>query len=285
MPEFLQLSENETLFVLPRGGLIFTQPVKRLESADLPMLDACAARWPQENREPVTLIQEQVKEHPESVNWLACETSFFTDLPEPAAEYALPVKQRELGLRRFGADGLFHAWAARQFPDAKRLVSIHLGGGTTLAALHEGKAVDTSAGYSLLEGLPGLTTCGDLDPSLILLLNEQGLLPDEIEKLLYTQSGWQALCSIPLTFSKLLNSNEKGVELARSMYFHSLVKNIGAMLASLGGADLIFLGAESPEECEPLVEKLSSHFAASELKFELAHAKREIILREILKQC
>jgi acetate kinase len=174
MPESVSFAPNKLLTVLPRGGDIFILPVQRITKMDLPALESCANRWPQENQTVIDAIKDFFTREPAVEQYLACETAFFHTLPEAASEYALPRSQRAAGLRRFGVDGLFHEWVAKHFANDRNIVSVHLTGNTTLSAIRAGKAVDTSGGYSLLEGLPGMTTCGEIDPSLVLFLNEQG---------------------------------------------------------------------------------------------------------------
>ena len=284
MPEMLQLSSTEVLYVLPRGGASFKRAFTRLNESSLPELDACAQRWPQENRAVVNLIRTQMKAQPQSAHWLACETAFFADLPAATAEYALPAVLSEQGLRRYGADGIFHSWVAHQFAQEERLVSIHLAAHTTLAAIRTGQALDASAGYSLLEGLPGLTTCGDIDPSLVLLLAEQGLATDEIARMLYRQSGWQALAKKEFPLAELISGKEPGLEVARAMFFAGLVKGIGAALTVLGGADLIVCGAEEITLSDGLTKQIGRHFAFAGIKTQSAQVERGRILREAFSQ-
>lgn len=282
MPETLRFADHKLLTVLPRGGDLFARPVQPLTPKDMEKLLVCAARWPAENRDAVEAIRQVFAAEPACKQFLACETAFFTSLPAATAQYALP--QGYAGLRRFGADGLFHAWIAGEYSQFEKVLSIHLSGNTTLAAIRAGQAVDTSAGYSLLEGLPGLTTCGDIDPSLLLFLNEHGLSVQQIRDLLYTQSGWQSFTPRPLTFTQFLNADEKELELPRSMYFHALIKQIGAMLSVLGGAGRIVFGAETAEKCEPFVAQVRCHFNEKALKFELIEVSRAEVLRELASQ-
>ncbi len=284
MPESINFAKDKRLSVLPRGGELFTQPVQPVTQTDLAALEQCASRWPQENQSTAAAVKLTFEQQPHVQQYLACETAFFHNLPEAAASYALPGSDHTQGLKRYGADGLFHAWIAKHFVHYSRIVSVHLTGSTTLAAIYQGQAVDTSSGYSLLEGLPGMTTCGDIDPSLILLLNEQGMPLDEIRDMLYNRSGWSAFSQTPLNYEHLLTSDEKSLELPRGMYLHSLIKQIGAMLSVMGGADRIILGTECAEQCEPILEKLRCHFNEKSLHFELYEIKRKTILLDLAKE-
>ena len=279
MVETLAISANETLFVLPRGGELFPRSITRLEDDCATKLAECKQRWPEENGDAVNLILGSQEQNPGSTYWISCDTAFFADLPATTQSYALPAAERAHGYKRFGADGLLHAWVARRNPQFARLISLHLCENTNLAAIRRGKAVDTSAGYSVLEGLPGLTTCGDLDPSIVGLLNEEGLSAAEIRQLLYKDSGWQALAK-NITFAELCESTSPELALPRSMYLHALIKSIGAMLSSLGGANCICVDCANPVVCETLFRKLETHFAFSQIKFQLYEVNREAVLRE-----
>jgi len=282
MVETLKLLPNNVLYVLPRGGTQFPRPINRLNSDSLESLAACALRWPEENAEAVAEISQSMQDNPQLTHWLANETAYFLDLPEANKSYALPAEERAQGYARFGADGLFHAWAARTHLQAKRLISLHLCADTTFAAIRAGKAVDSSSGYSRLEGLPGLTSCGDLDPSIVEMLSEGGTAQTEIADILYHQSGWNALAE-NISFSDLCSGHDTAYALPQAMYLHGLIKGIGSMLAVLGGADLIFCGCAVPAECENLFEKLRAHFSFTGIKFQLREARRELILADAFK--
>lgn len=279
MVESLALSAEKLLFVLPRGGTEFEQPITAVDENSLEKLSHCAERWPEENGETVQVLLNSLQQQPFLNHFVASETAYFKTLPASLRNYALPKAERELGYWRYGADGLHHAWVAQHHSSMHRLISVHLCENTTLAAIQEGSALDCSSGYSRLEGLPGLTTCGDIDPSLVGLYNEKGLAPEEIRRQLYTQSGWQALAP-GMNFAKLCNVVEDDCRLPQSMYLHGLIKAIGAMLSSLGGADLVYFGCTNPAQCEELFMKLRAHFAFSKTRFQLAAVDRKKVLTD-----
>ncbi len=150
-------------------------------------------------------------------------------------------------MRRFGGDGLRHQRAWEGARDARRVLSVYLGAQPSLAAFLDGQAVETSYGFRSSEGLPGATTCGDLDPSIALFLRESGRSPAEIEHILTHESGFQALVGKPVRFEELLRSREPGAALAVSVLRHHLIKAIGEGAAALGGLDaLVFTCADVP---------------------------------------
>jgi acetate kinase len=273
----LDLSTNETLFVLARGGSDFQQTITCVDESVLKKLNSCAEHWTWENGKTVEAIRRSVEQNPQNTLWIACETAFFSHLPATAKNYALPAREREQGYLRFGADGLYHAWAARTHKTIHKLISVHLCENVSLAALLDGSPVDCSAGYSQLEGLPGLNTCGDLDPSIVGIFNEEGLSAEEIGSILYEQSGWQAL-SPKISFTELCNNVADDCRLPQAIFLHGLIKAIGAQLAILGGADLVLFGCEHPSDCEDLFVKLRAHFAFSKTRFQLCVADQQKIL-------
>lgn len=282
MPEMIHTADGH-LYVLPRGGKYFPAVLTLLQPADPCRLDACAAEWPDDNLAAVTEIKQQFSAHPADRHWLACETAFFASLPEYAAEYALPAQTRAAGISRFGADGLTHAWVAGKFPAARRLISVCLGENISLAAILDRKAVETSCGYSRLEGLPGMTTCGDVDPSVVLSMAEAGISPAEVEKILQEQSGWLALLPGKISFEQFLSTPNADYEPAQAMLCHGVIKCLGALLAVLGGADRIVFASQSPSTCEKLFQRVRSHFAFAGLEFNLVSIDRTSLLKELLR--
>ena len=182
------------------------------------------------------------------------DTAFHATLPPHAFMYPLP---RELyvqhGIRRYGFHGPSHQYMAacaaeelRVDPGRLRLVTCHLGGGSSVAAIAGGISIDTSMGATPLEGLAMGTRCGDLDPAIPILLARQGKTPDEIEDLLVHRSGLAGLSGLDGDFRGLqaaAESGHAGARLAIEVYEHRLRKYIGAYAAELGGADaIVFTG-------------------------------------------
>jgi acetate kinase len=190
-----------------------------------------------------------------SVPQVACfDTAFHAGIPAAAATYALPAAWRDRwGLRRFGFHGLSHAWAARRaaelldMPTGElRTVTCHLGAGASLAAIAGGRSVDTTMGFTPLEGLVMATRSGSVDPGLVLWLQQQGGLDAEaVADGLEHESGLAGLAG-PADMREVLAAAERGDArgvLARDVYLHRLRAGIAAMTASLGGLDaLVFTG-------------------------------------------
>jgi len=174
---------------------------------------------------------------------VACfDTAFHATLPAAAATYALPQEWRErVGLRRFGFHGLSHAYASRR-AGAARVVSCHLGAGASLAAVRDGVCVDTTMGFTPMEGLVMATRSGSVDPGLVLWLLRHGLDVDTVEQGLDRDGGLKGL-SGEADMRALLARDDADAELALDVYVHRLRAGIAAMAAALGGLEaLVFTG-------------------------------------------
>ncbi|MFI6520970.1 acetate/propionate family kinase [Spirillospora sp. NPDC050679] len=185
---------------------------------------------------------------------VACfDTAFHADLPEAAATYALPVEWRErFGLRRYGFHGLSYAHAVRRVgelldrdPAAQRIVVCHLGSGASLAAVAGGRSVDTTMGFTPLEGLVMASRAGSLDPGIPLWLAKHGVPAEEVEDALEHRSGLRALAGTG-DMRQIRRRAADGDEVAASaldVYHHRLRAHAAAMVAALGGLDvLVFTG-------------------------------------------
>lgn len=181
---------------------------------------------------------------------VACfDTAFHAGLPPGAATYALPREWRErFGLRRYGFHGLSHAYAARRatallgLAGDARIVTCHLGAGASLAAVRGGASVDTTMGFTPLEGLVMATRSGTVDPGLVLWLVRQGLDPEEVHDALERRSGLLALAGTA-DMRELLARDDDAARVALDVYLHRLAAEAAGMAAALGGLDaLVFTG-------------------------------------------
>ncbi len=178
------------------------------------------------------------------------DTSFHAHLPPAASTYALPREWRQRwGLRRFGFHGLSHAYASRRVGEllgrdlaTLRLVTCHLGSGASLAAVDRGTSVDTTMGFTPLEGLVMGTRSGSVDPGLVLWLEEHtGMPPSELAATLEHRSGLAGLAG-SADLREVLEAEARGdadAGLAVGVYLHRLRAGIASMAAALGGLDAI----------------------------------------------
>lgn len=186
---------------------------------------------------------------------VACfDTAFHRTLPEAARTYALPAAWRERwGLERFGFHGLSHAWAARRAVElvgdapTRRIVTCHLGAGASLCAVLDGRSVDTTMGFTPLDGLVMVTRSGAVDPGLLLWLQtDVGLGAAEVRHGLERQSGLAGLSGTSGDVRDVLAARAGGdaaAELALAVYGHRLRAGIAAMAAALEGIDVLVFTA------------------------------------------
>ena len=188
------------------------------------------------------------------------DTALFARLPAVARHYALPQALAEQHrLRRYGFHGLAHQamwrrWCALrpEIPDGGRVISFQLGSGCSVTAFADGAVRDTSMGFSPLEGLMMATRSGDLDPGLLLYLQQHaGLAPEALAKILNRDSGLQGVAG-ERDMQKLLARDDDAARLAIEMYCYRARKYLGAYLAVLGGADAVLFGGGVGENA-PLI--------------------------------
>jgi len=222
------------------------------------------------------------------------DTGFHATLPPEAYIYPGPYAWFEAGIRRYGFHGISHGYAARRAAQllggdsaSLRLITCHLGSGASLAAVRGGKSIDTTMGFTPLEGLMMGSRSGSIDPGvLIYLLREHNHSADQLEEILYKQSGLQGVSGISSDMREILAAIDRGdprAQLAFDIYAHRLVREIGSMLAVLGGADaLVFTGGVG-ENCVPLRDRAAEQFKfLPNLKVLVIHAEEEW---EIACQC
>ena len=235
------------------GGTRFAGPV-RLDGDVVAQLRALTDLAPLHQPKSLAGI-EAVRRRLSELPAVACfDTGFHATLPPAAATYALPLSwRRRFGVRRYGFHGLSHAYAARRAaellsarPEELRIVTCHLGAGASLAAVSAGKSVDTTMGFTPLEGLVMATRSGSVDPGLVLwLLEHTGMSEAQLAHALEHESGLLALAG-SADMREVLAGAERGDERARlalDVYVHRLRAEIAAMAAAMGGLDaLAFTG-------------------------------------------
>lgn len=179
------------------------------------------------------------------------DTAFYHDLPAPAAQYALPASLIEqTRLRRYGFHGLAHqalwdCWSSLQPVSTRprQVITLQLGSGCSITAIREGKPMDTSMGFTPLEGLMMATRAGDLDPGLILYLQrDAGMNLEQLDELLNHGSGLLGMSGLSADLRVLLESSTPAAQQAVDLYCYRARKYIGAYIAVLGGVDSIIFG-------------------------------------------
>lgn len=170
---------------------------------------------------------------------VACfDTSFHRTLPAAASTYALPARLRET-VRVYGFHGLSHAWAASRAAPAARMLVAHLGSGSSLCAVLDGRSVDTTMGFTPADGLVMGTRSGTLDPGAVTWLARRG---EDLEQLLQRESGLLGLAGTA-DMREILSRQDPEAQLAVDVWLHRAVRLVGSMVAVLGGLDvLVFTG-------------------------------------------
>jgi acetate kinase len=235
------------------GGPRFSGPV-RLDTEVLLYLRSLQDLAPLHEAAALDAVEVVGRALPETPAVACFDTAFHAHIPDGAATYAIPREWRERhGLRRYGFHGLSHAYAARRAaelvgrpPSELRIVTCHLGAGASLAAVQGGRSVDTTMGFTPLEGLVMATRSGSVDPGLILWLQRHGGLTEEaISDALEHRSGLAALAGTS-DMRQVLQAAEAGrpeARLALDVYVHRLRAGIASMAAAMGGLDtLVFTG-------------------------------------------
>jgi len=206
------------------------------------------------------------------------DTAFHSTLPPAAYVYAGPYAWLDQGIRRYGFHGISHQYAARRAAGllgakSQRLITCHLGNGASLAAVRAGRCVDTTMGFTPLEGLMMGSRSGSIDPGILIHLMRQGNTTDQLDDLLNRQSGLLGISGISGDMREILAAAENGHERARlafEVYAHRLLREMGGMLAVLGGLDaLVFTGGVG-ENCPPLREAAARQLAFLGLKLDPA---------------
>jgi acetate kinase len=237
------------------GGHRHTAPV-RLDAAVLSELDEVADLAPLHNPAAATAARELMHDRPELPVVACFDTTFHVGMPTAAATYALPREwNRRWHLRRYGFHGLSHEYAARRArrlagvaeSSPLRVVSCHLGGGASLCAVVDGRSVDTTMGFTPLDGLVMQTRGGSLDPGLVLwLLGHGGVSLDELGEALDRRAGLAGLTGTSGDVREVVEGAERGeadCRLGLEVYLHRIRREVGAMAAGAGGLDvLVFTG-------------------------------------------
>ena len=244
------------------GGRLFHAPTL-INDAVLAEIERLSELAPLHNPPNAIGIAVTRKQFPNVPHVAVFDTGFFHSLPGAAATYAISHDIAEAwGVRRYGFHGTSHEYVSREaahfldrdFGELKTIV-LHLGNGASASAVRKGHAVETSMGLTPLEGLVMGTRSGDLDPAIVnLMASKEGLSPHEVEALLNTQSGLLGLSGLTndmkVLEEELRQHDDRRVRLAIEVFSHRARKYIGAMLASMGGADAVVftggIGENSP---------------------------------------
>jgi acetate kinase len=225
------------------GGTRFREPVL-IDAEVTAALEALAELAPLHNRRGVAAIREAMLALPDLPHVAVFDTAFHQTMPDEASTYALPARWRkDWDIRRFGFHGLSVQWAAERVR-VPRLVVCHLGGGCSVSAVRDGRSVDTTMGYSPLEGVPMATRSGSIDAEIVLhLLRTKKLDLGEIERALESESGLLGLSGETDRVEELERSPSPEAALALRVFAHRVASSVAAMATSLDGLDALVFTA------------------------------------------
>jgi acetate kinase len=253
------------------GGVRFREP-KLISDEVIEAIQAAGDLAPLHNGPALAVIRAAASRFGEEMPMAATfDTAYYASLPEVAARYALPAELSDrLGIRRFGFHGLAHRYMVEQYrvlrpgSSQPRLITLQLGNGCSVTASKDGIPVDTSMGFTPLEGLIMGTRSGDLDPSIPLLLVErQGMPATDVEALLNNRSGLLGLSGRTNDMRDLLAAARRGdadSDLAVRAFCYRAKKYLGAYLAVLGGADAVIFGGGIGQNIPQIRESICDGF-------------------------
>jgi acetate kinase len=193
------------------------------------------------------------------------DTAFFAAMPDVSKVYALPGSIcTEHGIRRYGFHGIAHRAMFQRWkkvrPDLEKggkLISLQLGSGCSITAVDKGQPVDTSMGFSPLEGLMMSTRCGDIDPGVLVYLQKSaGLSIDELDTVLNKSSGLSGVSAVSGDMKTVIGSEEPAARFAIELYCYRAKKYIGSYMAALGGVDGIVFGGGVGENAPLIRERI-----------------------------
>jgi len=206
---------------------------------------------------------------------LVFETSFFTRLPERERTYAInPGLSKEISLQRFGYHGIFHErayeYCREKDKSSSKIISVCLEPVPEICAVMNGNPVMVTGGSTPLEGLPGETTCGDIDPLIILALSENlGWGPEEINKAISRKSGIYGLTGRKMNFTELFSSGDADANFAKRLILYRMLLATGSAIAAMGGLDAIVFSGRYREIGGQTHEYLSSKLGQFPKKHEI----------------
>ncbi len=225
---------------LVHGGERFSAPTL-IDDDMLNKLTELIELAPLHNAPAIEAIRAARVALPDAAHVAVFDTAFHRTLPNVAKTYLLPARYRERGIRRYGFHGLSVEWAAERVP-VPRLVVCHLGGGSSVTAVRDGHSVDTTMGFTPLEGVPMGTRAGSVDPGALLYLLRHGIALEELDHALEYESGLTALAGSG-DVATAESDPSPDAKLALDVYCYRLAQAVAAMVVTLDGLDALIFTA------------------------------------------
>ena len=262
------------------GGEKFNKSVKLTDEV-LKVFEECSDLAPLHNPANLKGVKAVSELMPGLPQVGVFDTAFHQTMPDYAYMYALPYEYYEkYGIRRYGFHGTSHRFVSKKCiellgnPEHSKIVTCHLGNGSSISAVVDGKCFDTTMGVTPLEGIMMGTRCGSIDPAIVpIIMKKEGLTPDQMDTVMNKKSGMLGLCgtSDNRTIESRAKEGDKRAKLIESMLCHQLTKYIGGYAAAMGGLDAIVftggIGENNPQYRDRVCDKLK--FMGVEINYEI----------------
>lgn len=223
---------------------------------------------PLHNAPAVDAIAQARRELPDIPHVAVFDTAFHATIPPAAATYALPERWRR-DIRRYGFHGLSVQWASEQIA-VPRLVVCHLGGGCSVTAVRDGRSVDTTMGFTPLEGVPMATRAGSVDPGALLYLLRRGVGREQLDDALEHESGLLALSGISGEVEELERSDDEAAAFALEVLAYRVAMAVAAMSVPLGGLDALVFTAGIGEHSARVRAEICRHLGFLGVELDVA---------------
>jgi acetate kinase len=265
------------------GGERLSDPMP-IDDAVLAQLEALIELAPLHNEPAVRAIEEARRALPDALHVAVFDTAFHRTIPEVARTYALPKRFRNRGIRRFGFHGLSVQWVAEQVP-VPRLVVCHLGGGSSVTAVRDGLSVDTTMGFTPLEGVPMATRAGSVDPGALLYLLREGIDLAELDHALEHESGLTGLAGTG-DVRELERDASPDAALALEIYAYRIAQAVAAMAATLGGLDALAFTGGVGENSAGIRDTVCARLAfLDHFDVHVVQAREDVVVARAVRAC
>jgi acetate kinase len=249
------------------GGPDYSEPVL-IDDAVLDRLETFSPLAPLHQPNNLAPIRAVRARQPQLLQVACFDTAFHRGHPEVADRYALPEALYAEGVRRYGFHGLSYEYIASRLPEFApniargRVIVAHLGSGASMCAISAGKSVESTLGFTALDGLPMGTRPGQLDPGVVLyLMEEKRMSAKEIERFLYNECGLKGLSGISNDVRELLASDDPRAKLALNYFAYRISLYAGMLAAAMGGIDGFVFTAGIGENTPAIREAVAARVA------------------------
>lgn len=268
-------------YVLDHGGESIIWPVSLITPETLSKLEQSIAYYPEHNEMILKIVSYWIDKLTNIPHILLCNTAFFLDMPQEASMYAVPLSLRQKGIQRFGDYGLYHEWIWNEVQKmrnskSRKVISVFLGNHSNIVAIKDGKPLETTIGFTSVEGIPSTQSCGDIDPSIIFELFAQGCSIQEVNQILSKKSGLSGLlgkkCSIVDIFQ---NRTDLQISEIREILFYTILKYIGAFASIMDGVDVLVFFTEYLNESLNFITDLNQRLDFLDIKWKDAYRLKD----------